>query len=112
MTIEITKKQLIILGAIIAAIALCIGGGYLFYSSGYSSGYEEGYSSGVAETEKIYENPKGDGSVWYAESINNGRDNLYHSTTQCPNISYGNGINEKRVCHNSVMAHPLCKSTA
>ena len=92
MTIEITKKQLIIFGVIIAAIAFCVGGGYLLYSSGYSSGYEEGHSSGIAETVKKYENPKGNGSVWYTEPINNGRDNLYHSTPKCPNIR--NGINE------------------
>jgi hypothetical protein len=99
MTIEITKKQLIIIGAI-TAIILCAGGGYALYSLGYSSGYEDGHSSGysdghssgVSETIKKYENPKGDGSDWYAESINNGRDYLYHSTSDCPNIR--NGINK------------------
>lgn len=99
MTIEITKKQLIILGAI-AAFILCIGGGYALYSFGYSSGYEDGHtsgysdghSSGVAEIKKIYENPKGNGFAWYAESINNGYDFLYHSTSACPNIR--NGIRE------------------
>ena len=99
MTIEITKKQLLILGTIVA-FTICVGGGYALYSFGYSSGYEDGHSSGyedghssgVAETEKKYENPKGDGSAWYAETINNGRDNLYHSTSKCPNIR--NGINE------------------
>ena len=99
MTIEITKKQLIFCG-IIAAIILIAGGGYALYSLGYSFGYEEGHlsgyvegkSSGVAETKKKYENPKGDGSTWYAEAINNGKDNLYHSTSNCPYIK--NGINE------------------
>ena len=88
MTIEITKKLLIIFGVILAII-LCVGvGGYLLYSAGY----KKGHSLGIAETEKKYENPKGDGSVWYAEPINNGADYLYHSTTACPNIR--NGINE------------------
>ncbi len=99
MTIEITKKQLIIIGAI-AALILFAGGGYALYSFGYSSGYKEGHtsgysdghSSGVAETVQKYENPKGNGSIWYAESINNGKDYLYHSTSICPNIR--NGINE------------------
>ena len=92
MIIEIKKKHFIVFGVIVAML-LCIGGGgYLLYKSGYSSGYEKGHSLGVAETVKKYENPKGDGSVWYAESINDGRDNLYHSTSKCPNIR--NGINE------------------
>lgn len=99
MTFEITKKQLIFLG-VIAAIIICIGGGYSFYSFGYSSGYKDGHSlgysaghsSGVAETVMKYENPKGDGSIWYAESINNDKDYLYHSTSECPYIR--NGINE------------------
>ena len=83
MTIEITKKQLLVLGTI-AAFVLCIGGGYGLYSLGYSVG--------IAETEKKYENPKGDGSAWYAEAINNGYDYLYHSTYACPYIR--NGINK------------------
>lgn len=92
MIIEIKKKHFIIFGVIVAML-LCIGGGgYLLYKSGYSSGYEKGHSLGVAETVKKYENPKGDGSVWYTEPINDGRDNLYHSTSKCPNIR--NGINE------------------
>lgn len=95
MTIEIKKKQLIILGVIVAII-LCAGGGYGLYSWGYSSGYKEGHtagrSDGIAETVRKYESPKGDGSIWYAEVINDGRDNLYHSTIKCPNIK--NGINE------------------
>lgn len=90
MIIEVSKKQLLIIGVIVA-VFLCIGGGYALYSFGYSSGYEDGHSSGVAETQKKYENPKGDGSVWYAETINNGSDNLYHSTSACPFIR--NGIN-------------------
>lgn len=99
MTIEIKKKQLIILGAI-AMIIICVGGGYKLYSSGYSSGYETGHTSGyeeghtlgVAETQKKYMNPMGDGSAWYAETINNGFDYLYHSTSMCPYIR--NGINK------------------
>ena len=96
MTIEITKKQLIIIGAI-AALIFFAGGGYTLYSFGYSSGYKEGhylgYSeghySGVKETTQKYENPKGNGYIWYAESINNGNDYLYHSTSICPNIRNG-----------------------
>lgn len=99
MTIEITRKQLVVLGAIVAVI-ICIGSGFGLYSLGYSSGYEDGHTSGyteghsvgIAETVKKYENPKGDGSAWYAEAINNGRENLYHSTPNCPYIR--NGINE------------------
>lgn len=99
MIIEITKKHLIVFG-IIAIIIICAGIGYISYSLGYSSGYEEGYISGnnkgysfgVTETTKKYENPKGDGSVWYCEAINNGNDNLYHSISTCPYIR--NGINK------------------
>ena len=99
MTIEITKKHLLVFAAI-AMLVLIIGGGYASYSLGYSSGYEDGntsgyekgLSAGVAETEKKYQNPKGDGSAWYAESINNGNDYLYHSTSSCPYIR--NGINK------------------
>ena len=98
MTIEKTKKQLPILGAIIAII-LFVGGYTLFssrYSNGYNDGYAEGhndgyteghsdgYAEGVAKTEKKYMNPKGTGLFWYAEEINNGDDFLYHSTTLCP----------------------------
>lgn len=99
MTIEISKKQLLVLG-VISVIIICIGGGYVLYSLAYSSGYEDGHSSGyteghsagISETEKKYENPKGDGSAWYAETINNGSDLLYHSTSACPYIR--NGINK------------------
>lgn len=96
MTIEIKKKHLVILG-IIAAIIICIVGGFVIYSLGYYVGYEKGDSSGfkageaygIAVTERKYENPKGDGSEWYAETVNNGADFLYHSTSICPNIRNG-----------------------
>lgn len=99
MTIKITRKQLVILW-IIVAIILCSGVGYALYSFGYSYGYKDGHSSGykdghvsgVAYIKNKYENPKGDGSAWYAEPINNGSDNLYHSTYTCPYIR--NGINK------------------
>ena len=95
MIVEIKKKHLIIIGVIAASI-LFVGGGYTLYSYGYSSGYEDGHSSGfsdghlsgVAETVRKYENPKGNGSIWYAEAINNGKDYLYHSTTACPYRSW------------------------
>lgn len=95
MIIEIKKKQLIIAGVLVSLI-LFLGNEYalysLGYSHGYSSGYSEGHTSGVAEIEKKYQNPKGDGSFWYAEAINNDKDYIYHSTSACPNIR--NGINE------------------
>jgi len=95
MTIEIKKTQLKVL-TVIAAMILCVGGGYALYSLGYSNGHKEGFKEGqtlgVAQTKKKYEHPKGDGSTWYAETINNCNDMLYHSTLACPYIK--NGINK------------------
>lgn len=75
MKIEITKKQLIIAASTIILLALSFTGGY------FTGLYSE-------------RNPKGDGSHFYVESrpaINDAaNENLvYHSTTTCPEISYG-----------------------
>ena len=50
------------------------------------------YHSKFRKTQK-YQNPKGDGSFWYAEATNNDKDYIYHSTSACPNIRNGINVN-------------------
>ncbi len=93
MTIEINKKDILLTLSAIVIISLAIYGGY-------SWGYSSGYSSGVDETTKKYENPKGDGSSFYAEEFTEYRGNVsgipinrsrmvYHSTPNCKAIENG-----------------------
>lgn len=91
MTIEINKKDILLTLSVIVIISLAIYGGY-------SWGYSSGYSSGVDE------NPKGDGSSFYAEEFTDYRGNVsgipinrswmvYHSTPNCKAIENGVSMN-------------------
>lgn len=83
MKIDITKKHIILVFAILISIAISVTLGYFW-----------GFSSGVKSTE----NPKGDGLHFFMECFdseqhgstsNNADLLLYHSTLDCPNIRYG-----------------------
>ena len=98
MVIEIDKKAIIKCFVVLSVIAASICGGYFW-------GHNKGYNQGKAESSAWYEaiiaakeNPKGDGSCFYAEecaeSINaygvaRNKYMVYHSTTRCKAIEKG-----------------------
>lgn len=96
MTIEISKKAILIVAIVLVAAGALYGC--------YSIGYESGYDSGVEETKEKYENPKGNGNNFFAEEfvVNQGQISsmfgetpinrtsiVYHSTPNCPAIENG-----------------------
>ena len=97
MIIEISRKTIVIIVALLVGVAALFGV--------YTLGYNTGYDSGVETTTKKYENPKGNGDNFYAEKIveNQGQSGgaygvsfpitrariVYHSTPNCPSIEYG-----------------------
>lgn len=92
--VNITKKKLIIFAITFAVVGVCL-----------TSGYFWGYNNGVKSTE----NPKGNGSHFYMESYRGSSPSsfdeadqlLYHSTLDCPNISYGAEKDRYGVYYNS-----------
>lgn len=96
MVIEITKKGIFRMALLLFAIIVFGFCGYGLYSYGYGVGYD----SGVADTTHKYENSKGNGDNFYAETINEQRGSfngmtinhsymIYHSTPNCKAIENG-----------------------
>lgn len=98
MVIEINKKAIIKAAVALAVIAASVCSGYFW---GHSKGYNQGKAESSAWYEAIIaakENPKGDGSYFYAEEfaesynaygVPRNKYMLYHSTTKCKAIEKG-----------------------
>lgn len=96
MVIEITRKSIVKFGIVlivVAVLTLCCYGLY-------SYAYKRGYKSGVSDTTRKYENPKGNGTNFFAEEVNERRGTIngmtinhqymiYHSTPNCKAIENG-----------------------
>lgn len=92
MTIEITKRQIVIVTSVIVVVLVTFFGGYFI-----------GYHNGRSNTIDEYESKKGDGNNFYSEEIEGERINalqtvgggiIYHSTPNCEAIR--NGVTENR----------------
>lgn len=92
MTIEITKRQIVIIVITIVTVFVALLSGYLL-------GYHNGKNNTISE----YEKKKGDGTNFYSEEIEGEKINalqtvgggiIYHSTPNCEAIR--NGITENR----------------
>lgn len=105
MTLEISKKQIIVVVTILVVVAALIG----MYHFAYNEGYQSGYDKGKANTIAKYENRKGDGSNFYSEEIGGGnvfnKYMIYHSIPDCKAIK--DGVMENRAYTDSIfrMSH-------